>query len=276
MPWLERDGWRYRACPDCSAVWLDPLPSERWAEAFYDQGYFAGGGRSGYVDYLGDEERHRENARARIALARRFGAAPPGFWLDVGCAAGFTLDEARRAGFRVLGAEPSAWARGVARERFMLEVFADISEAQRARAGEIDVVSLFQVLEHVRDPAAALDAARICLRPGGILIVETWDRGSLVARVSGPYWQQITPPSVLWLFDGKSLARLLDRAGFGQRTLIRTAKRVSLRWALGLAAEKAPPILAPVLRGLGRSGLGRLGLSYRLGDLVSVVAVTRP
>jgi len=274
VPWLRRREWRYRACAECSAVWLDPLPPKGWAKTFFDQAYFKGAGRGGYVDYLADEEHHRVNARARIALARRFGAVPPGVWLDVGCAAGFTLDEARQTGFGVLGAEPSAWARAVARERFALDVFPTLAEAQHGSAGRIDIVSLFQVLEHMREPIAALRAARSCLRPGGTLIVETWDRGSLIARLCGRYWQQITPPSVLWLLDRRSLARMLERTGFRPQAMVRTSKRVSVGWALGVLAEKAPP-LAPALRALGRSGLGRLGVSYGLGDLVSIVAVAQ-
>lgn len=275
FPWLEHGKWRYRACAECSAVWLDPLPSDGWAETFYDQRYFTGGDHGGYADYLADEEHHRVNARARIALARRFGAVPPGVWLDVGCAAGFTLDEARKAGFCVLGAEPSAWARAVARERFALDIFPTISDVQRKSAGQIDVASLFQVLEHMREPVAALRTARDCLRPGGTLIVETWDRGSLVAQLCGRYWQQITPPSVLWLLDRKNLAHMLVCSGFRQQAIVRTSKRVSVGWALGLMAQKAPRVLAPALRALGQSGLGRLGVSYRLGDLVSVVAVAQ-
>lgn len=272
-PWLERGGWSYRCCAECSAVWLDPLPAESWAEEFYDQRYFAGGGRGGYHDYLADEAQHRINGRARIALGRRFGAAPPGIWLDVGCAAGFTLDEARKEGFTAVGVELSAWARKFAADRFELTVFTTVAEARLSLKGQTDIVSLFQVLEHMRDPVAALADAHACLRPGGLLLIETWDRGSRLARLFGKHWQQITPPSVLWLLNRRSLARALDRAGFRIRSMHATSKRVSVVCALAILAEKKPRLFGTALRVFGRSALRGLALTYSLGDLISVAAV---
>jgi SAM-dependent methyltransferase len=270
--WLKRAEWSYYRCGDCSAVWLYPIPADSQAEAFYDREYFTGGGRGGYQDYLADEAQHRSNARMRVTLAQRFGATPPASWLDVGCAVGFTLDEARKYGFKVLGVEPSSWARAIAHDRFGLNVFTTISEAHRKQAGVVDVVSMFQVLEHTPDPVAALRDARTSLRPGGLLVIETWDRSSWIARLFGGYWQQITPPSVLWLFDRKSLVRSLERAGFRPRAILRTSKKVSVRWMLGLLADKAPKYLRPMLRALAGSALGQFSIVYDYGDLISIVA----
>jgi SAM-dependent methyltransferase len=271
-PWRKRSTWLYRSCPNCSAVWLDPMPPEGWAELYYQRGYFTGESPGGYHDYLADEALHRSNARGRIALARRFGAAPPAVWLDVGCAVGFTLDEARNVGFTVLGVELSAWARTIAFERYGLAVVSSLAEARQRIPGRVDIASLFQALEHLSDPLAALRDLRACLRPGGLLLIETWDRGSLVARLSGRYWQQITPPSVLWLLDRRSLAQVIERAGFRLEAIVRGSKRVSAGWVLGILALKAPRLFGPVLRMLGDSRVLRLEMSYGLGDLVSVVA----
>jgi SAM-dependent methyltransferase len=274
--WLERAPWRYLGCAECSAVWLDPPPVDGWAESFYDAGYFSGGGRGGYRDYLADEAQHRSNAQARIALAQRYGAAPPGTWLDIGCAAGFTLEAARSAGFAALGVDVSEWARRVARERFGLSVFPTLGEARGELAGSVDVASAFQVLEHLGDPLGALRDARACLRPGGLLIIETWDRGSLVARLLGRHWQQITPPSVLWLFDRKSLALALERAGYRVRAVLRTSKRVSVGWVLGVLADRSPRTAGMLMRALARSRVRSLGITYGLGDLVTAVAIHEP
>ena len=133
-------------------------------------------------------------------------------------------------------------------------------------------MSFFQVLEHLHDPLAALRDARACLQPDGLLIVETWDRSSLVARLLGRFWHQITPPSVLWLLDCGNLELALDRAGFILQRIVRGRKRVSVGWVLGLLADKAPGIFGPALKALGRSSLQRLGFSYGMGDLVFVLA----
>lgn len=272
-PWLSKGEWRYRSCAACSAVWLDPLPGDAWAADFYDHAYFEGGGRGGYRDYLADAAQHEANARARVALAGRFGAAPPGLWIDVGCAAGYTLVEAREAGFGVRGVDVSPWARAVARERFALDVLASLDELQRTRPGQASVLTMFQVLEHLPAPLTALKQARACLRPGGLLVVETWDRASRAARLFGKRWQQITPPSVAWLFDRTSLGYALAQAGFELSAIVPTSKAVSVGWACGLLAEKAPGPLAPMLSRLAAGRLGRMSVNYRLGDLITVVAI---
>lgn len=270
--WLRKDAWRYLTCRTCSAVWLDPLPSDGWAEDFYDLPYFEGGGRGGYRDYLADETLHRKNARARVALAKRYGAAPPGLWIDVGCAAGFTLVEAREAGFRVRGVDISPWARAFAGKHFDLDVAASICETQRELAEKTSVVSMFQVLEHLPSPLAALQQARACMRPGGLLVVETWDRASMAARLFGKRWQQITPPSVAWLFDRQSLGYAMARAGFALRAIVPTSKAVSVGWACGLLIEKTPAQLSSLLSRLADGRLGKLSVNYRLGDLVTALA----
>lgn len=271
--WLRKGQWQYLHCAACSAVWLHPLPDDAWAAAYYDGAYFEGGGRGGYRDYLADEAQHLANARARVALASRFGATPPGLWIDVGCAAGYTLVEARNAGFQVLGVDVSPWAREVARERFGLDVAASLADMRHEQTGQASVLTMFQVLEHLPAPLAALRQARARLRPGGLLVVETWDRASLAARMFGKRWQQITPPSVAWLFDRQSLGYAMAQACFELKTIVPTSKAVSLGWVCGLLAEKAPRLLAPALSWAACSSFGKLAVNYRLGDLVTVVAI---
>ena len=270
--WVQKGPWTYRVCTRCSAVGLSPPPEPGWADSFYDQGYFRGGGRAGYLDYTADEAQHRANARHRIRWARRYGAAPGWAWLDAGCAVGYTLDEARREGFEVTGVELSEWAAGIAREQFNLCVNRTIREALACRGSRFGVVSFFQVLEHLPDPMAALADARSSLQPGGLLVVETWDRGSAAARLFGRHWQQIAPPSVLWLFDRRSLEYMIKSAGLSLLAIERSSKQISLGWAAGLMADKAPPGLRGGLRKLASSPAGRWRVDYRLGDLVTLVA----
>ena len=273
--WLQRGEWAYYECTNCSCVALAPLPDGAWASGFYDAGYFAGGGRGGYQNYLADEVQHRSNARARIEIAQRFNANPPAGWLDVGCAVGYTLDEARKAGYSTLGVELSEWASAEARERFGLSVVPTLTEARTGRVGDLGVVSFFQVLEHLIDPVADLCHARACLGPSGLVLIETWDRSSAVARFLGRHWQQITPPSVVWLFDRNSLSYVLERAGLRVVAVEHSSKEISVAWALGLLSDKLPAFFGPLLTWLGGSAVGRLAFKYGLGDLITVVAAAR-
>jgi SAM-dependent methyltransferase len=182
--------------------------------------------------------------------------------LDIGCASGYFLDEARAAGWDVVGSDVSPYARQRA-GALGLDL---IEHPAAAEPGSFDVVTLFQVLEHTVAPAETLRLAARALRPGGRLVVETWDRESAVARLLGARWQQASPPTVLHLFGRRSIDAGLRRAGLEPRSLRRSTKWVSA----GFVASLAPGGLR-----LGRGVVGRLPLPYAFGDLVTATAVAR-
>ncbi len=282
-PFLDKDGYAYTRCTGCGGVCLDPLPGAEESRALYAESYFQRGAAGGYTDYAGDEAVHRRNAVERcrlLASSMPAGSAPPGgpggrSLIDVGCALGFFLDEARRRGWRVAGIEASSWAAAEARRRTGLEIYPSLEKLREAEVEPRDAVTFFQVLEHLPDPAVALDEAAACLRPGGRVVIETWDRESLVARLSGSHWQQVSPPSVVHLFARSDLGALLDRAGLELTSIRRTAKRVSAGFVAGLLVGKYPLAGGWLRRAVAACGLDRLAVPYRLGDLITVVGERR-
>ena len=95
---------------------------------------------------------------------------------------------------------------------------------------------------------------------------------SLVARLSGRYWQQISPPSVIHLFSRPSLDRLLKSEYFTIRDVRRTAKFVSLSFAGLLLAKKHPTTLGFLGWLARRRGVRDILLPYVLDDLITVYA----
>ncbi len=282
-PLFSKDGYDYTCCDGCGWACLDPLPGEQESSALYSESYFyrdlAYGGRQGatggYVDYAGDQAVHGKNAGARCRLLPDLPANASGCLLDVGCAVGFFLEAARRLGWRVSGVEPSPWASAEARRRTGSVIHDSLLAAREAEEGRHHAVTFFQVLEHLPRPAGALAHAHACLRPGGLLVIETWDRESLVARLFGSHWQQVTPPSVIHLFTRRDLDAVLDQAGFRLRSIRRTSKRVSAGFVAGLLADKYPAAGGRLRRAIAGSGLGRIAIHYRLGDLITLVAERR-
>jgi len=252
------------ACAGCGLPRLDPLPDPTAAAALYQQGYFTGAEHGGYADYLADARLHRSNARRHLRRLARLGAHPPGQLVELGAAAGFLLAEARTAGWQVAGVEISAPMRARCRELHNIDLTPSLATLQPL-AGTVQAAIANQVLEHLTDPLAALEELRDLLAPGGLLTIETWDRGALIARAAGRRWQQITPPSVLWLWDRANLTQLLRRAGLEPLQIRPSMKLASLGTVLGQLKTDRPK--------RGRSALlPRLPLPYAMGDLVVAVA----
>jgi SAM-dependent methyltransferase len=134
--------------------------------------------------------------------------------LDVGCAAGYFLRVMREQGWDVRGVEPSA----PMRQRAQHELGSALLHASLDDPGlapdSFDLVTLWDVLEHVPDPLATLRRARELLRPGGRLVLETQNVASPAARLLGRRWQHYKHAEHLYHFDPRTLRRALGQAGF--------------------------------------------------------------
>src|SRR5262249_57546269 len=80
-------------------------------------------------------------------------------------------------------------------------------------AGRLDVVTAFQVLEHVPDPVAAARRMLDWLAPGGLLIVEVPNAGGLGARLFGGAWAGLELPRHLSHFTPATLEAVIEKGG---------------------------------------------------------------
>ena len=140
-----------------------------------------------------------------------------------------------------------------ARSRLGLHVEAGTIE-QYETADRFDLVAMIQVVPHFRDPRSALESAAAWVRPGGHLLIESWDRGSWMARGMGRYWHEYSPPSVLHWFTREGLSRLAAEAGLREVARGRPRKRLSAGHAKSLLRYKYGETAA------GRLLVGTLGV----------------
>jgi SAM-dependent methyltransferase len=172
-------GSRLTVCAACGAGSTYPPPGEQELLAAYSRWYRPAGGR-----FAGGGDRLLRCSRAALA-ARLDRLAPPGPVLDVGCGDGALLDALHARGRAATGLERTATRP---------DVRASELTAFEEHAGEWAAVIFWHSLEHLRQPAAAVDRACALLAPGGLLVVAMPNWGSWQARRLGARWFALDLP----------------------------------------------------------------------------------
>jgi ubiquinone/menaquinone biosynthesis C-methylase UbiE len=154
--------WNFCRCGSCGYVFDSPRFTIDELVAFYSQ-------PAKYDSWINE-------TRARDALwKRRLKKLLPhkvtGNLLDVGTGIGQFLHQARPFFADVQGTEVSDSAIRIAREKYGLEIHQGQVEELDLPAESFDNITLFHVLEHVRDPVQLAQRCRTLLRPSGILIM---------------------------------------------------------------------------------------------------------
>lgn len=230
--------------------------------AYYTEDYFSGRRADGYADYLGAEPVLRREFARSVDFVRKF--CRNGRLLELGCAYGFFLMEAARH-FDVTGIELAAEAAEHGRRAGLKVVQGTADEARLRQLGPVDVIVLFDVIEHLPEPRETLALCRRQLNPGGIMVITTGDFGSLLARLTGAKWRLMTPPQHLWFFTQESMRRLASGLGLA-------VEHVDHPWKIvpaSLIAFQLRRMLG--LNSASMAGASRIGIPVNLFDAMRVV-----
>jgi SAM-dependent methyltransferase len=210
--------YRLVRCDRCNLVFQDPQPSEEvLARSYYHD--------PGFSEALLGTLRQitLQRAREKLPLIQAIGAARPGLRvLDVGCSSGAWLEVAASEGMVAAGVEvgettaEGARGRGLdVRTGTLEQAFPDGSEER------FDLITFWDVLEHLRDPRRELTIAAGLLAPGGLVAatfpnVQGWyPRAThrLLAKRTG-VWEYPELPVHMYDFAPDTARRLLDRTGY--------------------------------------------------------------
>jgi 2-polyprenyl-3-methyl-5-hydroxy-6-metoxy-1,4-benzoquinol methylase len=197
--------------------------------------------------------------------------APPGQLLDIGAYTGVFVEIAAQHGWEAWGVEPSRWAIEQARARGLNMIEGTLATAELS-AASFDVVTLWDVIEHLSDPLAEIQQAYRVLKPGGLLVIHTMDIDSLFARLMGRRWPWLMEMHIYY-FSRRTLAAMLEKASL--KVLRVTPQGRYLR--LGYLATRIggfSPLLGRVLARLFHSlHLHQVPIPLNFGDLVTAYAI---
>jgi len=256
--------WKYGTpvvrCSACSLVFASPRwKSEHLFKRYRDPDYWAH-----YAETIQSTAFDREANQARWdPYLELLAAQRGGRLLDVGCATGEFLAAGKARGWHAHGVEASEIAAAHARETHGIEVHTGTLEDAPFSPGSFDVVTMWDVIEHLQHPRTVVERAASLLRPGGLLGLTTPNIRSLRYYVQGRRWWVVGPNEHIFYFSPVTIDRLLRRCGFEVAFIDTFGPHIG-----GHGWPRALRPVAGVARRVLRAGTRR-GL---LGDELQVVA----
>ena len=263
------------SCPKCGLECIFPQPDDQTLAGIYNSSYFVhyqselfpeivrAMKRATYKNQL----RHLE-LDARVAGAKRL--------LDCGAATGYLAELARESGWDAFAIEVSEFG-ATACEKLLGpgRVYRGQAEESSFAAnpgGQFSVITMFDFIEHVREPRAILQWAKQRLDSEGVLLLTTPCAGSLSWRLMGRQWFHYTSREHLWFFSAKSLRILLEESGFRSITVRPLAKAVTVGYALVhyARANSYSRVFTPLARALDAllpAAVKRWRLWFYLGEM---------
>ncbi len=212
---VERLGKRFAIvrCKNCGLVFQHPFPKN--INGLYDDAYFSGHGFDATVDYQKEIKTPGWRTQFnRLRLHYLEAKAPGKKLLDVGCAFGFFLSVAKKQGWDVHGVELSPHAaKGAQRPLGKDRIHQGTLEDAPFKKNSFDCITLFDVIEHVPDPMQTIASAYELLGKEGIVVIETANVDSLVAKIRKEHWTYFLLGH-LHYFSRKTLRQALTQAGF--------------------------------------------------------------
>jgi len=191
--------------------------------------------------------------------------------LDVGCAGGAFPAAARDFGFDPIGVEPSRWMAEFGRRTYGLDIRDGILEKDTFPEHSFDVITLWDVIEHLPQPSDTLALIRTLLKPDGLLLVNFPDIGSLAARLLGerwPFWLSVH----LLYYTRTTMTEQLRRTGFAPLWCQPCWQTLPLSYV----AQRAVPYFRPLSllpRIVDGLHVGKINFTYNMGQ---TLVVARP
>ena len=233
-------------CPTCGVAQTVPRATEEELGHYYPSRYYP----TVVLDASQYERSIGRFQKDKVAFFRRYRTG--GKLLDIGCGAGYFLRECSASGFDAEGIEFSREAASFGRSQWQLRITeGDLLSAQLAD-GSFDVITMWQVFEHLPNASAALDRVYALLRPGGLLVVAVPNIGSWQARLFRGRWYHLDVPRHQYHFEPRTLRALLAKRGFVVRGESHQSAEHNWAGIMGSLVEFSPSHISLAGRALRR------------------------
>ncbi len=261
---FEKNGYPIYECTKCDLRFSKLKDINNHLANVYSDDYFFAGG-AGYPNYLEERKELYSSGLKYAKIISKF--TTPGKVLDVGCAAGFYLKGFEKTGWKCLGIEPNDTIASYGRKELGLDIVTGDLESFESDE-KFDLINLIEVIGSFHNLHKAMLKISDLSNKGGLVLVESWDHSSKVARFFGKSWHEYCPPSVINWFTDKSLNELFDSHGFDVIATGRPSKKIKGKHALEIVAKNSPEfIFKKQIFNFLRFTVGKITLAYPPLDL---------
>jgi 2-polyprenyl-3-methyl-5-hydroxy-6-metoxy-1,4-benzoquinol methylase len=247
----KQDNSEYKAykCRNCDIIFQYPLPKTEDFDKLYPENYYAhvDDGQIPFLTGLLRVFMQDKKKALKFFMGKRLF---PYFdiltrsqkVLDIGCGKGLFLDVLKEQGKETFGFEPDVNATKIL-EKKGHGVCSDLSDIQD---NSFDLITMFQVLEHIENPSVLVHEIYRILKPGGYFIVETPNSVSKLAS-NKKFWRALEFPRHLILHSPQSVKHLLDKEAFQTKLFVRVSP-TDIRETFSLKGTlKSPIYLVPYI-----------------------------
>lgn len=206
-------------CNECGLIYQNPRPGPSEIDRYYPDIY------EHYQPRIQNQpgqtlrtwmQDYGIRKRCRFVLAHR----SEGKLLDIGCSSGaFLLGMQAFPNWKVYGVEKNAYAAQLARQQVGTDIYCGTIEKAHYPEQFFDVITLWDVLEHLHHPLQALEEINRILKPNGLLVLRLPNAASRDAALFGPFWAGLDPPRHLYVFTPQTLQHMLQKSGFAIDTV---------------------------------------------------------
>ena len=265
--YCRKEAADYYICRRCGLIFQHPLPTRNSMIEWADDAYASGAYRD-YVEARPMKIRHFQDRLAELGRD-----IEPGRLLDVGCSCGYFMEVAAARGFDVHGVEFTPGAIAAASPEIRSRIFEGVLETM-PDSGPFDVVSAFDLIEHVPDPRGFLRRCRGLLKPGGAIMISTPDTGHVLRFLMRSRWPMLQPMQHLFLFSRQAMERALAAEGFENIRVETAYKTLSIEYLIN-QIKPLNPLLSQALDTLARAVPASVLSKYRRINIGEISAVAR-